>query len=538
MRAWLAAGLGLVVSAFGFGCGDDTTGTGAGIPNDPYPIVVETSSGEIEGAYIGNSRVFLGIPYAAPPIGPLRWKSPAPHPKWTERRSTITRGAMCAQANPLDGEFAAASSEDCLTLNVWAPAYPRVPGVADGRDTREVFVWIHGGGYVQGSGNDFAYDGQQLSEATGAIVVTINYRLGPLGFLGLPELAAENPARPATGTYGLEDQRAALAWLRENAHIFNGDGYSMTIFGESAGGASVCQHMVSPESSDLFADAIIQSGPCDLVVPQSKAFAQGADFLTALGCTGSDALGCARGKTTAEVISALPPRGFGITNEGPSWYPMVDGVNLPDVPSVLLAAGEVDALSVLLGSNADEASLFFVLGDTTVADEADFLALAEQRVPGRGAEIVSQYPTAEYGTPQDAAIAAFGDAGFVCPTRRAARALSAAGLNTHLYHFQYGPQSLFGDLGAFHSAEIKFVFGNPGQLTPLPFTDEELAMSAEMMHYWTSEGFGSPDWPSPVYWPLYEPATEEHLVLDLTISTGSDLRRKQCDFWDGVPVPL
>ncbi|NUO50322.1 MAG: carboxylesterase family protein [Polyangiaceae bacterium] len=516
------------------GCGDDDGGSGGGGTKTPLPLIVKTASGEIEGALSEETRVFLGIPYAEPPVGPLRFKPPAPHAPWAERFQAFTKGRFCAQPTPVDGTYAEASGEDCLTLNVWAPAFS---DASDPPSGRPVMVWIHGGGFKVGSGGDSAYDGRALSEATGTVVVTINYRLGVFGFLGLPELKAEDPQYPSSGNYGIDDQRAAFRWVKENAPAFGGDPERITIFGESAGGASVCQHLVSPKSAGLFSRAIIESGPCDLVMNEPAAFTRGGELLTALGCSGAGALGCLRGKSTAELIVALTDGGFGVPNGEPNWYPVVDGNALPDRPSALLASGQVQRVPTILGTNSEEASLFFILGDTTIADDPAFLAFVEDLVPGRGADIVAQYPPSEYGSAQDAAIAAVGDAGFVCPTRRAARGLAAAGAPTFLYHFEYAPTSLFGDIGAYHSSEIKYVLGNPGQLTPLPLTDEELALSHSIMGYWQSPEAPPAYAAAPFAWPPYRAETDEHLVLDLTISKGSALRRAQCDFWDGVPLP-
>jgi len=283
-----------------FACGDDgTTGGTGGAGGAPASLSLVTDSGPIEGALLGTSRVFLGVPYAEPPVGSLRWRPPAPKTPWQEPRVSIARGPTCAQGSPLDGAFATGSSEDCLTLNVWTPERP-------GSAPLPVLVWIHGGGYILGSGGDGAYDGQAFSETTHSVVVTINYRLGPFGFLAMPELKQEDPALPSSGNYGLQDQRAALAWVKANAAVFGGDPERITIFGESAGGASVCQHMASPASAGLFARAIIESGPCDLISEEADAFAQGADFAAALGCSGADMLGCLRAKSTEQVITALP----------------------------------------------------------------------------------------------------------------------------------------------------------------------------------------------------------------------------------------
>lgn len=505
-------------------------GTGGG--SDAAPTVITTDKGVIEGAVIDSTRAFLGIPFAAPPIDDLRWKPPVPHEPWTDTLAATKKGPMCPQFNALSGKLESGSKEDCLYLNVWAPEKPASGALP-------VLVWIHGGAFVLGSGSDAAYDGKAFSEATGAIVVTINYRLGPLGFLALPELKGEDPGSPGTGNYGLQDQRLALEWVKANIGEFGGDPGNVTIFGESAGGISVCMHMVSPGSKGLFQRAIIESGPCDSADPEAKATAQGATFVDKLGCGGADVLSCLRGKPVEDVMAALPASNDFLGGDV-RWFPVVDGLDLPDRPGELLAAGSFEKVPVLLGSNADEASLFFALAATTVADDAAFLALAEQLVPGNGAEVVAHYPSSEYGSAQAAAEAAVGDAAFVCATRRQARAFAAAQAPTYLYHFTHDPgASLLGELGAFHSAEIKFVLGNPGQLQPGALDGDELALSQAMMGYWSRlADKGDPNGEGAFEWPKYDEATDENIVLEVPLSKQSGLKKEQCDFWDGVTLPL
>ena len=501
-------------------------GTGGGEPAAP---VVETDKGKVEGTVLGATRAFLGIPFAAPPTGDLRWKPPIPHEAWSETLMAKKKGRACAQGNPLTGKLDTSSGEDCLFLNVWVPSEPK-------SDKLPVLVWIHGGAFVFGSGSDAAYDGQAFSEATGTVVVTVNYRLGPTGFLALPELKAEDPAHAVAGNYGIQDQRLALEWVKTNIGAFGGDAGNVTIFGESAGGISACVHLVSPTSEGLFHRAILQSGPCNTIDTEAQATAQGATFVENLGCSGAeDVLACLRAKPIEDLMSALPASNDFLGGDV-SWFPIVDGLDIPDAPEKLLAEGSFAKVPVILGSNADEATLFFALASTTIADEAQLAALAEQLVPGKGAEVVAMYPTADYGSAQAAAAAAVGDAGFVCPTRRAARMLSAGGAKAFLYHFTHDPgPSLLGDLGAFHSAEIKFVLGNPGQLLPGALEGEELAMSQALMGYWSRLAEkGDPNGAGAFEWPEYTEAADENIVLDLTFSKQAGLKKTQCDFWDGV----
>lgn len=526
--------LALSVAIFLVGCGDSGTDPEPAAPLPPEgPLVVDTDKGKVEGAVIEQSRAFLGIPYAAPPIGDLRWKSPAPHAAWAETFAAKTKGKPCLQGKTIGTGIEPSSAEDCLTLNVWTPDRPTASNLP-------VLVWIHGGGFTIGSGSDNMYDGRVLSEQTGMVVVTINYRLGPLGFLALPELETEN-ANGSSGGYGIEDQRAALEWVKANIASFSGDPTRVTLFGESAGGISTCAHIVSPPSKGLFQRAIIESGPCDSALPKDQAHAQGAMYVEAIGCKDApDVLACLRGKTGEEALLALPDDGDFLFGDGPKWYPTVDGYNLPDRQGKLLEAGAFEKAPTILGTNANEGSLFFALNNTQVPDEATFIANVDKVVPGKGAEILAHYPVATYGTYKDAAIAAVGDAGFVCQTRRMARAFAKAGSPTWLYHFTYAPpDSLLGPIGSFHAAEVKYVFGNSSLLSPQPLTDEELVMSAAIQGYWSRlAAKGDPNGEGALAWPAYDATKDEHLQIDLALSQEAKLHSELCDWWDTIPVTI
>jgi para-nitrobenzyl esterase len=517
----------------GAGAAGGSGGAGGG-GGEAAPLLVDTGKGPVEGTLLGTTRTFLGIPYAAPPTGDLRWKSPAPHAAWKDKLQATAFGHSCSQMGALSSKFDTNSGEDCLTVNVWTPEKPAASSLP-------VLVWIHGGGFTIGSGGENAYNGQVLSETTGMVVVTLNYRLGPLGFLAHSDLKTEDAAHPSTGAYGLEDQRAALEWVKANIAAFGGDPGVVTLFGESAGGISTCMQMVSPRSKGLFQRAIIESGPCDTATAEPAAMAQGDLFAKALGCEGMpDVPGCMRSKPIEAVMEALPSSTDFFFSDSANWFPIVDGWNLPDTPGKLLAAGSFEKVPTIVGSNADEGTLFlFLAGDkATIPDDAAFEALAEQIVPGHGAEVVAAYPSAMYGSSKKAATVAVGDAAFICPTRRTARAFAKAGVPTYLYHFTYPPEgALLGNLGAFHSSEVKYVFGNPGQLLPQALTDEELPLSAAIMGYWSRHAAkGDPNGEAALAWPKYDAAKDENIVLDLKISTQAGLKNDLCDFWDGVMI--
>jgi para-nitrobenzyl esterase len=517
------------------GCGDDsgTGGSGGSGGSGPTgPLVIDTDKGAVEGQLIDETRAFYAIPYAAPPVGDLRWKAPAPAAAWTETRDATKKSKQCAQVAVLGGTFDDNSTEDCLFLNVWTPDEVS-------SEPRPVMVWIHGGGFTLGSGSDPQYDGKVLSETTGAVVVNMNYRLGAFGYLALPELAAEDSGHPSSGQYGIEDQRAALAWVKTNIAAFGGDPERVTVFGESAGGISTCFHLVSPLSEGLFSRAILESGPCDQAKSKVDGEAQGEELTTALGCdTETDLLACMRGKTAAEVGTALGQGPFLFDGEGADWFPVIDGYNLPEDPPVMLANGDFAKVPVIVGANADEATIFFVLAgeDFAIETEADFEALADGILPGQGPAIVAEYPISDYESAQKAAEAAIGDAGFICASRRTARNINDNGGTAFLYNFSHAPASaLFPGLGAFHSAEVRYVFGTPGQLMPTPLTDDELPLSKAMMSYWYGlTEKGDPNYEGGVQWPAYDAASDSHIQLDMTISAGAGLKKEKCDFWDAL----
>jgi para-nitrobenzyl esterase len=495
-------------------------GTGGSVPAGP--TTVATDKGSVQGILEGDTRAFLGIPYAAPPVGPLRWRPPHPAAAWTGVADASKKGPACPQL------LTEGTSEDCLTLNVWTP---RAASTANA----PVMVWLHGGGFTTGSGGDPAFDGQSLSEATGAVIVTLNYRLGPLGYLAHAALDAEDPAHPTSGNYGHLDQQAALGWVKANIAGFGGDPGDVTLFGESAGGISTCLHLVTPSSAGLFHRAIIESGPCGLSngtrATQEK---QGDDVAAALGCTvPATVLTCMRGKTQDEVLMAVPLDTGEIAGDGVSWLPYGDGVDIPGLPQALLEAGSFTKLPVILGTNKNEGTLFFALaGDVT--DEASYLAVMDRVFFGNGAAIVARYPGASFPSLTDAAAEAFGDGAFVCPTRRAARALVKGGAATYLYQYVHPASTGFlTSLGVFHSSEVPLIFGNT--YLGIVLDGQEEMLSKEMRGFWLNHAkTGSPGTEGTLAWPAYALPTESNMVLDLQVSTATALKGAICDFWDGI----
>jgi len=494
-------------------------------------LEVTTTEGAVRGALRDGVRAFLGLPYATPPVGDLRWTAPRPPAKWSGVRDATERGPACVQNGLTGGMYDPSTSEDCLTVNVWTPEVVRQP--------LPVMVWIHGGGFLLGTGGDTTFDGASLTRTQGVIVVTLNYRLGPFGFLRHPALTTEDPAHPTSGNLGLEDQRRALEWVRDNARAFGGDPTKVTLFGESAGGISTCIHLVSPGSRGLFARAIVESGPCSMAPLASAADgdAQGAALAAALGCDGAgDAAAvraCLRGKSAAAVQSALKAKEAIVVGDGVSWFPVLDGVVLPDQPKVLLARGESAPVPLIVGANADEGTLFLSLGAKIETEEDVRQALSAQLTPAQLDRLATRYPFA--ANPKQAFTQGLGDF-FVCDARRLARAHAATGQPTFLYHFTRAFEFLYPNLGAFHSAEIPFVFGNPYVVFELK--DEERPLSTAMQGYWTDHArAGDPNVGAAagaVAWPRYDATSDRHLGLDLTIAPGDHLRSDACDFFDSL----
>ncbi len=488
-------------------------------PQPAPATTVATDAGMVIGQRRGGGREFLGIPYAAPPIGALRWRAPMPVAPWPEPRDATRRGNACIQ---LDDDQRAPESEDCLVLNLWAPATDGGP--------QPVMVWIHGGAFYQGSGGDDLYDGAALAARTGAIVVTINYRLGPLGFLSHRALARELD-RPASPSFGLLDQRAALAWVQRNVAGFGGDPERVTVFGQSAGAWSVCAQLASPGSRGLFARAIMQSGACDdaLYFDAAAAEAQGEAFAHALGCDDADPLVCLRAAPAAAVVAALPIKRGSILHPGVWWGPVVDGVELPVRPLAAMRAGTSAPVPLLIGANRDEGIIHTISFDqVTLADLEDFVGASFGAAAI--APVLARYQRPDAKAALDAIVT---DGIFVCQARRIARALAARGVPVFQYHWTRAlADPRVHELGATHSVELFFVFGNVS--LGYGITDDERPLARTMMDAWGAFArTGDPSTPA-LAWPRYTADRDPHVILDLPAAVGTGLQAATCDFWDAL----
>jgi hypothetical protein len=333
-------------------------------PSAAASLVVQTEGGTVEGKVAVGVENFLNIPYAAPPVGELRWSPPQPPAHWSDVRPAKDYGSYCPQLKTLDSATLAVN-EDCLDVNIQRPIGTR-------EDAKlPVYVYIHGGGYVTGSGNK---DGQDRIVRTNPVVgVTLNYRLGALGFLALPSLTGG-------GDFGFEDQQAALGWIKRNIAAFGGDPNAITIGGESAGGWSVCAHLVAPGSRGLFNKAIIQSGACDSK-PAAQAEAEGVDFAHKLGCADTTSMvSCLREKPVADVLNAQAP-----------YYLLTDGT--PALPTHLWTAvngGDTARVPILIGSTRDELRSF--LQSSVGWTEAQYHDFVRKNFGSRADTVLKLYP--------------------------------------------------------------------------------------------------------------------------------------------------
>lgn len=480
------------------------------LPTDAGPVI-----GKVESAV----WTFLGIPYAAPPVGPLRWRPPIAPPPWRAPRDATQKGAACPQVT--EGGFLRATSEDCLNLNVWAPMAAR-------NTKLPVLVWIHGGAFFQGSGGDDFNDGARLATGAGMVVVTINYRLGPLGFLSHRALAREE-GRAASPSFGLLDQRAALRWVQRNIAAFGGDPARVTIAGQSAGAWSVCTQLTAPGSRGLFSRAIIQSGACSdaLYFEPGKAEKQGEALAAAVGCTGPGVLDCLRAQRADKLLAALPHKRSFILHPGVWWGPVIDGVELPRVPLTAMRAGDFAQVPLLIGWNRDEGVAHTVYLDTvTAADITDFVgdSFGETAIPSA---------SARYGRlpPKQALTDIVTDGIFACGARRVARTFAAQGLPTYLYQWTHAldaprPHSL----GATHCIELFLLWANP--FRDIVLSKREEPFSAMLMQTWGRFARSGDPSGDDLPWPRYASDSDAFLKLDLVSEPQAGLKRDECDFWD------
>lgn len=452
----------------------------------PATPTVTIDAGALAGSIDSASGVlvFRGVPYAAPPVGNLRWRAPMPVAHWSAVRAADRLGKNCVQAqiySDID-PFAAGVSEDCLYLNVWTTALGT-------NVKRPVMVWIYGGGYNAGFGGEERHNGARLAQK-GAVVITFNYRLGIFGFLSHPALAAETP-EGASGNYAILDQIAALQWVQRNIARFGGDPSRVTIFGESAGGSSVAALIGSPLAKGLFHRGILQSGNAiGGIRPPASVHEEGMRFASTVGITGTEAEALARLRAIPAdslLRATRPPNAAG--GFGSTFAPRLvsDGWVLPRTIDSALARGTANVVPVIIGATGGE---------------------------GDGA-----YATA----------------------RAFARLTSAQHANAYLYLFtRVGDDSANRRRGAYHSADITFTFGRPRPiLESAGRTAYDSTLAEAMSDYWVAFATsGDPNGPPTARklprWPVYEKATDAYMELGPQVIARSALRRSVYDSLDAV----
>ncbi|AKJ30236.1 carboxylesterase/lipase family protein [Caldimonas brevitalea] len=488
-----------LVAAF-LACGLAACGGGDDDDDQPPPVdppadatVVNTQGGIVKGSQRATLRAWLGIPYAAPPVGALRWKPPQPAAAWAGVREATAFGNHCPQPDTAPLQYGTpGGQEDCLYLNVYAPTTP---------GPHPVMVWVHGGAFYLGRSN--GYDPTRLVEQ-GVVVVTLNYRLGALGFLAHPAL---NDAQGRSGNYALMDQQLALKWVQSNIANFGGDAGNVTLFGQSAGGASVVTQLASPLAAGLFHKAIVQSGGYMSVQP-SGAAAQAA------GVAAAATLGCPDDANAANCLRALPVDQI-VAKQPRAYAPNVDGALLTQTTAAAFASASFNKVPVLTGATHDEYTVFQYSqsemrnGPLTAADYPAAVAAAVVGTALSAEQALALYPLSAYESPSLAISALRTDATFVCGGRRLARGLmNQVPVYTYEFDDPNAPMSLQPPASfpykSYHAAEIQYLFDVPtaaGQT----LNAQQRDLAASLVAYWTNFAkTGNPNGTTASAWPRYD----------------------------------
>ncbi len=488
---------------------------------------IQVDGGWISGAVVGEGsdvRVYKGIPYATPPVGELRWKAPQPVVPWDGVREGSEFSPICSQPVRAGSSAAERQSEDCLYLNVWTRS-------SEPDENRPVMVWIHGGTLRTGSGSRPFYDGTSLA-GQGVVLVTINYRLGPLGFLAHPALSQESEHN-SSGNYGLLDQIAALQWVQHNINSFGGDPDRVTIFGESAGSWSVGYLMATPLARGLFHRAIGESGGVFGPMRHLKedrykmesAESIGGRFASALGADEKeDILGFLREKAAQEFAAFF-------AQERITLRPNTDGWVFPQDVHTIFAEGKQSDVPVIVGSNADEGTIFVQRQDS-MSKEAYLARVKDKYGPLEG-EFLRTYPVADDQDVKEARLGEIRDEWFTWEMRTWARMMDTVTSNAYLYYFSHSPPRANQEqLGASHGAEIPYVFDNLARTDWSPReTDRHLADM--MSRYWVNFAHkGDPSGVGLVEWPVYNRDEEPYLEFSNTAKKGKGFLTTEFEFFD------
>ena len=487
------------------------------------PVKVE--QGQLSGTTgkQADVRVYRGIPFAAPPIGELRWKEPQPPAAWKGVREAKEFSHACWQTPyPATAVLYRSElpplSEDCLYLNIWTAA-------KSSKANLPVMVWIHGGGFTRGHASSRAYDGESLARK-GVIVVTINYRLGIFGFFAHPELTAESKHH-ASGNYALLDQVAALQWVKKNIAAFGGDPGRVTIFGESAGSWAVNALMASPVAKGLFQRAIGESGGIFSAMPTlAESEKAGVALAKKLGVE-QNALKALRERPAEELLKA---------SDGEIARAIVDGWVLPQDARTIFSQGKQNDVPLIAGNNADEGTSLAPQAANTKA--ALFTAGVQQRYGNHAQEFLKIYPAGSDEEAVHSFYAAYRDQVFGWEMRTWAAMQSRTGHQpAYLYYFSRrppGPQS--NRFGAFHGAEIAYVFGS--FVWPFPWEDADKKLGETIEQYWVNFAItGNPNGEGLVRWPAYDSAKDQALELGDEVKVRTQVNKAGLDFFDKINQP-
>jgi para-nitrobenzyl esterase len=492
----------------------------------PWPALAEivpTETGLVQGTVSNDIAVYKGIPFAAPPTGELRWREPQPAKPWQDVRAADSFAPACMQTGvSMPGETPPAVGEDCLYLNIWTPAHSSRPHLP-------VMVWIYGGGFFNGSAAMALYWGDRLARK-GAVVVTFGYRVGPFGFLAHPELTRESPHH-SSGNYAFEDQIAALAWVKRNIAAFGGDSERVTIFGQSAGAASVSILMASPLATGLFQRAIAESGgmfePMQLAANYRLANAEkdGVAYAASVGA-----------KSLAE-LRALPASALLKGKAGDISHPVIEPYVMPLSPYDVFVAGNQNDVPILVGSNADEARSLITDLDTVTA--ANFSAGIAKRWGALPPQLLDAYPHATDAEARQAQLDFERDLRFGWDDWAWARLESTHGQNAvYYYRFAHVPPfpagSVYEGWGASHYSELWYSFDHLDQ-EPWAWSAADRKLADTMSSYWVNfASTGNPNAPGLPEWPQFTPADNRTLIFDAPISAGPVPELNSLQVFDAV----
>ncbi|MCY3858764.1 MAG: carboxylesterase family protein [Gammaproteobacteria bacterium] len=516
-------------------------------------LVVQTVDGPIQGGFsnvASEIRAFKGIPFAAPPVGELRWRTPQPVTAWSKVRDATAFGSRCYQQTLEEGFYSMdpqPTSEDCLYLNVWT-------GASSNDAKLPVMVWIHGGAFIVGSGSEALYQGDRLAQ-DGVVVVTVNYRLGLMGFFAHPSLSEESESG-ASGNQGLYDQIAALQWVQDNIARFGGDPENVTIFGESAGSISVCYLVATPLAKGLFQKAIGQSGGCFAKHPTLTDSVEEFALLATPGLT--DTSGYGVGKAVAEALITttddtdviakmreLAPEDIAaklleqqVVVPWRSIY--VDGVMFPTQMRLLMSNGGASSVNTIVGSTKDEGVMLWSQIPETSLEE--WQSGIQTNVPKYAENLLAAYTADAQKSTRTATQEIMSDAIFTSEMRTWAQHVENQGKSAFVYVFNHAPPiGEFGrSLGAFHGGEIQYVFQshvgeNADDGLPVLWDNSDRKVASMMRQYWVNFAkTGDPNGEGLTEWPRYIASTNQTLAIEESPHVVTDFRKAKLDIFEQI----